>query len=60
MLELCLQNSSREIYHYGARTMNLKEVDERLNIVRSKFPLGFFYVIKEMTEKSVEHRVSFQ
>jgi hypothetical protein len=40
--------------------MNMREVDERLNIVRNKFPLGFFYVLKEMTEKSVDHRVSFQ
>jgi hypothetical protein len=59
MLELCLQSPSREIYLHNEKALNFREVEDRLNIVKNKYPLGFYYVLKEMTEKSVEHRVSF-
>lgn len=29
-------------------------------MVKNKYPLGFFYLLREMTERSVEHRLSFK
>lgn len=60
MLEVCLHSASRELYNYSAFQINFKEIEERLNIVKNKYPLGFFYLLREMTERSVEHRPSFK
>lgn len=30
----------------------MRDVDERLNIVKNKYPLGIYYILKEMLEKS--------
>ena len=59
MLELCLLMYSQEVYDYRAKRLNVKEVEDRLNIVKNKYPLGIYYILKEMLEKSPEHRLPF-
>lgn len=39
--------------------MNIREIEDRVNVVKNKYPLGIYYVLKEMLEKSPEHRLSF-
>jgi hypothetical protein len=58
VLQICLNTDSRSLYDYPAR-INFKELDERLNIVKNKYPLGLYYLLREMTERSIEHRPTF-
>lgn len=59
ILQVCLSTDSRGLYDYPALRLNYKELDERLNIVKNKYPLGLYYLLREMTERSVEHRPTF-
>lgn len=51
---------SSNLYNYKDRSINMRDVDEKLNMVKNKYPLGVYYILKEMLEKSEEHRVSFR
>lgn len=46
VLQICLHTDSRSLYDYPALRISYKEIDERLNIVKNKYPLGIYYLLR--------------
>lgn len=47
------------MYAYRDRNINYSELETRLNIVKNKYPLSVFYLIREMLERNEDSRLTF-
>lgn len=47
------------MYNYENNSFNFKEIETRLNIIKNKYPLSVYYLIREMLERSEDMRPSF-
>ena len=47
------------MYSYDQKSINYAELETRLNIIKNKYPLSVFYLIREMLERNEDSRLSF-
>ena len=60
MIQLCLLSPCKDVYDYGKRSINYNELDNRLNIVKNKYPLSIYCLLRDMLERSEDSRPSFK
>lgn len=58
-MQLCLLEPCRVLYNYQSGALNYKEIETRLNIIKNKYPLSVYYLIREMLERNDDSRPSF-
>ena len=59
LIELCLLTASKDLYNYNKRTINYTELENRLNIVKNKYPLSIYCLLRDMLERDDDSRPSF-
>lgn len=59
LLQLCLLTPSKDLYNYNKRTINYAELENRLNIVKNKYPLSIYCLLRDMLERNDDSRPSF-
>ena len=60
MIQLCLLTPCLNVYDYAKRSINYNELDNRLNIVKNKYPLSVYCLLRDMLERSEDSRPSFK
>lgn len=58
-MQLCLLEPCRVLYNYQNSSLNYQEIETRLNIIKNKYPLSIFYLVREMLERNDDSRPSF-
>ncbi len=46
LVQVCLLESCTNMYSYGNKSINYSELETRLNIIKNKYPLSVFYIIR--------------
>lgn len=59
LIQLCLLTASKDLYNYNKRTINYSELENRLNIVKNKYPLSIYCLLRDMLERDDDSRPSF-
>lgn len=59
LLQLCLLVPSRNLYNYDKRTINYSEIENRLNIIKNKYPLSVYCLLRDMLERNDDSRPTF-
>jgi hypothetical protein len=59
LVQVCLLESCTNMYSYGNTSINYGELETRLNIIKNKYPLSVFYIIREMLERNEDSRLTF-
>lgn len=60
MIQLCLLTPCIDVYDYSKRSINYNELENRLNIVKNKYPLSIYCLLRDMLERSEDSRPSFK
>jgi hypothetical protein len=60
MIQLCLLTPCIDVYDYAKRSINYNELENRLNIVKNKYPLSIYVLLRDMLERSEDSRPSFK
>jgi hypothetical protein len=59
IIQLCLLTPNNNIYNYAKKSINYPELDNRLNIVKNKYPLSVYCLLRDMLERNEDSRPSF-
>ncbi len=59
VIQLCLLSPNINIYNYAKKSINYPELDNRLNIVKNKYPLSVYCLLRDMLERNDDSRPSF-
>ncbi len=60
VIQLCLLTPCNDVYDYSKRSINYNELENRLNIVKNKYPLSIYCLLRDMLERSEDSRPSFK
>ena len=60
MIQLCLLTPCLNVYDYTKKSINYNELENRLNIVKNKYPLSVYCLLRDMLERSEDSRPSFK
>jgi hypothetical protein len=59
LVQLCLLTPSKDLYNYNKKTINYTELENRLNIIKNKYPLSIYCILRDMLERNDDSRPSF-
>ena len=60
MIQLCLLTPCTDVYNYSKQSINYNELENRLNIVKNKYPLSIYCMLRDMLERNEDSRPSFK
>lgn len=60
LLDVCIMDPSREIYHFTEKKIDQVEVNNRIEIAGNKYGGQIEKVLREMLQVDPERRISFE